>query len=81
MAALARLHQFRLNNLSEVISQVQHIDKKTKNIIIEGSSIEMAIIRAAYMQVSTYSKLHNVATNLSINVVILGQGRLDPRLH
>merc|ERR1711990_1369367 len=50
LAALARLHQFRLYNLSEVISQVQHIDKKTKNIIIEGSSIEMAIIRAAYMQ-------------------------------
>ena len=52
LQALNRLHRYCLSTLSEVVAQVQHLDKNTKNIIINGSSMEMVLIRAAYLQVS-----------------------------
>ena len=49
--ALAMLHHQALSVLSEIISQFGRLQQSTKLILLEGSSLEMMIVRAAFLQV------------------------------
>ena len=51
--ALAQMHHQTLTVLCEIISQFGRLQSTTKTILVEGSSLEMMIMRAAFLQVNT----------------------------
>ena len=50
-SALALLHHQTLSVLCEIISQFGRLEPSTKSILIEGSSLEMMVMRGAFLQV------------------------------
>ena len=51
MVAVGKLHHNSIYCMSDIISQFKMIETSTKNILVKGSSLELMIIRAAFLKV------------------------------
>ena len=51
MVAVGKLHHNSIYCMSDIISQFKMLETSTKNILVKGSSLELMIIRAAFLKV------------------------------
>ena len=54
MVAVGKLHHNSIYCMSDIISQFKMLETSTKNILVKGSSLELMIIRAAFLKVSIF---------------------------
>ena len=54
MVAVGKLHHNSIYCMSDIISQFKMLETSTKNILVKGSSLELMIIRAAFLKVCIF---------------------------
>ena len=54
MVAVGKLHHNSIYVMSDIISQFKMLETSTKNILVKGSSLELMIIRAAFLKVCIF---------------------------